>query len=166
MNVPRHTAFLVVVVVVVVWLRWSVRASAANAGAATAAAVGGDERVCSSVTVRGSGDRLQQSALQNCTVVDGFVQIVLMDATTPKDFDVGYPLLREITQYLVVYRVAGLTSLGRLFPNLTLIRGAYNPTFRGLALMVHDNPNLTEIGLYSLTNITRGFVIISKNPSE
>lgn len=137
---------------VFVWL-WSLSATMAN-----------EELVCGSVVIRNSGDRL--SALQNCTIVNGYVQIVLLDATKPSDFNVGYPLLREITQYLVVYRVSGLSSLGKLFPNLMLIRGVYSSTFPGLALMIHDNEHLKEIGLYSLTNITQGSVIISKNPSE
>jgi len=123
-----------------------------------------EEKVCGSIDVRNSGERF--SALHNCTIVNGYVQIVLLDATKPSDFDISFPLLREITQYLVVYRVAGLYNLGKLFPNLMLIRGSHSPHFPGLALMIHDNLDLREIGLYSLTNITRGSVIISKNPSE
>lgn len=106
------------------------------------------------------------SLLQNCTYVDGSVQIVLLDNTKSSDFDVGFPLLKEITQFLLVYRVSGLETLGKLFPNLMLIRGVRNPTFPGLALMIHDNEHLQEIGLRSLTNITQGSVIITKNKSE
>lgn len=125
---------------------------------------GGEEKICDSVVVRSTGDRL--NALHNCTIIDGHVHIVLLDATKPSDFDVSFPMLREITQYLVVYRVTGLSSLGKLFPNLMLIRGVHTSDFPGLSLMIHDNADLTEVGLHSLTNITQGSVIISKNPSE
>ncbi|KAL5244838.1 hypothetical protein ACI65C_012248 [Semiaphis heraclei] len=134
-----------------VWL-WSL-------SVATAAV---EEKICGNIDVRNNGERF--SLLHNCTIVNGYVQIVLLDATKPSDFDISFPLLREITQYLVVYRVSGLYNLGKLFPNLMLIRGSPSPQFPGLALMIHDNSDLREIGLYSLTNITRGSVIISKNP--
>lgn len=122
-----------------------------------------EEKKCNSVIIR-SIDRL--SALHNCTYVDGSVQIVLLDNTKPTDFDISFPLLKEITQFLLVYRVSGLETLGKLFPNLMLIRGIRSPAFPGLALMIHDNEDLQEIGLYSLTNITQGSVIITKNKSE
>ncbi|XP_050539538.1 insulin-like peptide receptor [Daktulosphaira vitifoliae] len=137
-----------------VLLLWSLTATAASPAPYK-------EKVCGSVEVRNSATRL--AALQNCTVVDGHVQIVLLDSTQPEDFQPFYAL-REITQYLVVYRVSGLESLGKLFPNLMLIRGVYSSSFPGRALMVHDNSHLSEIGLYKLTNITQGSVIITKNP--
>ncbi|XP_050431861.1 insulin-like peptide receptor [Adelges cooleyi] len=122
-----------------------------------------EEQVCGSLEMRNSASRLR--SLQNCTVVDGHVQIVLLDATKADDFGT-FPALREITQYLLVYRVSGLLSLGKLFPNLMLIRGSYhNSEFPGQTLMVHDNADLKEIGLYNLTNITQGSVIITKNPN-
>lgn len=132
--------------------------------ASASAADDAEEKVCDSVAVRNTGDRLY--ALENCTVVNGYVHIVLLDDTRPSDFEVSFPKLREITQYLVVYRVSGLASLGRLFPNLALIRGVRSADFPGLSLMIHDNPDLVEVGLHSLTNITQGSVIITNNPSE
>lgn len=137
-----------------VWLLWSLSTAAADA----------DGKICGNIDVRNTVDTL--ASLHNCTVVNGYVQISLLDATNSSDFDVSFPLLREITQYLTVYRVTGLYNLGKLFPNLMLIRGAYSSRFPGLALMIHDNLDLREIGLYSLTNITQGSIIISKNPSE
>lgn len=128
------------------------------------AAVDAEEKICDSVVVRNTPDRLL--ALENCTVVNGYVHIVLLDETKDEDFRLSFPKLREITQYLVVYRVTGLTSLGSLFPNLALIRGVRSADFPGLALMIHDNKHLVEIGLRSLTNITQGSVIITNNPSE
>lgn len=131
------------------------------------AAVASEEKVCGSLLVRNTGDRL--STLHNCTIIRGYLQIVLLDETNPSDFDIiSFPQLREITQYLIVYRVTGLVSLGKLFPNLMLIRGHHsqNSSFPGLSLMIHDNADLREVGLYSLTNITRGSIIISRNARE
>jgi hypothetical protein len=70
-------------------------------------------------------------------VVEGFVRVVLIDRANESDYDkVTFPELHEITDYLLVYRVTGLTSLGRLFPNLTVVRG--NSLFVDYALVVYE----------------------------
>lgn len=50
---------------------------------------------------------------------------------------------REITGYLLLYRVFGLRSLRNLFPNLTVIRGERLITH--YALIIYDMTNLTEV---------------------
>ncbi|VVC26405.1 Fibronectin type III,Growth factor receptor cysteine-rich domain,Protein kinase, ATP binding [Cinara cedri] len=127
----------------------------------SAAVAGDDEKICPSITIMNSGERL--ASLHNCTVIEGHLQIILMDNSKPADFEDTYPL-REITEYMVVYRVTGLINLGRMFPNLSLIRGVHTTMFPGRSLMIHDNADIREIGLFRLTNITRGSVIISQNP--
>ena len=70
--------------------------------------------------------------------------------------NVSFPRLREITDYLLLYRVSGLGSLSALFPNLSVIRGQnllYN-----YALVVLDMPDMFDIGLISLVHIGRGSV--------
>lgn len=75
---------------------------------------------CTSLDIRNSVTELEK--LRNCTVINGFLQIVLMDS--PDSFDnYSFPELREITEYLMVFRVKKLQSLGQLFPNLAVIRG-------------------------------------------
>jgi hypothetical protein len=75
--------------------------------------------------------------LSGCRVVEGFVRVVLIDRANESDYDkFTFPELHEITDYLLVYRVAGLTSLGRLFPNLTVVRG--NSLFVDYALAVYE----------------------------
>ncbi|KAK9511750.1 hypothetical protein O3M35_000353 [Rhynocoris fuscipes] len=74
-----------------------------------------------------------------------------------------FPELREITSFLLVNRVAGLRSLGRLFPNLSIIRG--ENLFLNYALVIAHMPNLMEINLSSVT-ILRGSVAIAWNPSK
>jgi hypothetical protein len=75
--------------------------------------------------------------LRGCRVVEGFVRVVLIDRANQTDYNgFSFPELHEITDYLLVYRVAGLTSLGKLFPNLTVIRG--NSLFVDYGLVVYE----------------------------
>ena len=75
--------------------------------------------------------------LSGCRVVEGFVQIVLIDHASESSFaNLSFPELREITDYLLLYRVSGLRSLGKLFPNLTVIRG--ETLFLNYALVVFE----------------------------
>lgn len=129
--------------------------------------VGGVEengtRICQSVDIRNSVANLNQ--LRGCRAVEGYVQIVLIDRANETDFDgYSFPELREITQYLLFYRVAGLRKLGHLFPNLTIIRG--DSVFEDYGLVIYEMFQLQEIGLKSLTQIMRGAVRIEKNPKR
>lgn len=75
--------------------------------------------------------------LSGCRVVEGFVQIVLIDHATENSFaNLSFPELREITHYLLLYRVNSLRSLGKLFPNLAVIRG--ETLFLNYALVVFE----------------------------
>lgn len=76
-------------------------------------------------------------------------------------YNVSYPDLTEIIGYLVIYNVAGLKSIGQLFPNLTRIHG--NQLVRNYAFIVRENPDLEMIGLTKLKSITRGAVRIEEN---
>lgn len=122
--------------------------------------------------------------MKNCRVIEGFLMITLMDKSTEDDFQgLTFPKLTEITDFLIVYRVGGLKSIGQLFPNLAVIRG--NNLFRDYALVVYMVPNLEvsdiiisyfilliefgifsllqNLGLHSLISISRGGVRIEKN---
>lgn len=102
--------------------------------------------------------------LRGCRVVEGFVQILLFDNVHESVFsNISFPELREITDFLLLYRVNGLRTLENLFPNLAVIRG--QNTFYNHALIIFEMPSLQEIGLYSLTDIMYGSVRIDKNPS-
>lgn len=101
--------------------------------------------------------------LENCTVIEGHLKILLMFRTKPEDFrGLSFPKLTVVTDYLLLFRVYGLENLSDLFPNLTVIRG--NNLFFNYALVLFEMLQLREIGLYSLMNITRGAVRIEKNP--
>ncbi|XP_035525964.1 insulin receptor a [Morone saxatilis] len=117
--------------------------------------------VCPSKDIRNNVTNLQ--TLENCTVIEGHLKILLMFRTKPEDFrGLSFPKLIVVTDYLLLFRVYGLESLSDLFPNLTVIRG--NNLFFNYALVMFEMLQLREIGLHSLMNITRGAVRIEKNP--
>nr|XP_046250354.1 insulin-like growth factor 1a receptor [Scatophagus argus] len=105
--------------------------------------------------------------LENCTVVEGYLQILLInDKTNNINQEVfrslSFPKLTVITDYLLLFRVSGLDSLSMLFPNLSVIRG--RNLFYNYALVIYEMNSLKDIGLYNLRNITRGAMRIEKNP--
>uniref|UniRef100_A0AAX7TDV7 Tyrosine-protein kinase receptor n=1 Tax=Astatotilapia calliptera TaxID=8154 RepID=A0AAX7TDV7_ASTCA len=117
--------------------------------------------VCSSKDIRNNVTNLQ--SLENCTIIEGHLKILLMFKTRTEDFrGLSYPKLRVVTDYVLLFRVYGLETLSDLFPNLTVIRG--NNLFFNYAFVLYEMLQMKEMGLYSLMNITRGAVRIEKNP--
>ncbi|KAM6962724.1 insulin receptor b [Aplochiton taeniatus] len=117
--------------------------------------------ICQSKDIRNNVTSLQ--SLENCTVIEGHLKILLMFKTKPEDFrGLSYPRLTVVTDYLLLFRVYGLESLSALFPNLTVIRG--HSLFFNYALTIFEMLQLKEVGLHSLMNITRGAVRVEKNP--
>ncbi|KAG7468186.1 hypothetical protein MATL_G00140170 [Megalops atlanticus] len=105
--------------------------------------------------------------LENCTVVEGYLQILLIgDKTNSANQEsfrtLSFPKLTMITDYLLLFRVSGLDSLSTLFPNLSVIRG--RNLFYNYALVIFEMTSLKDIGLANLRNITRGAIRIEKNP--
>ncbi|XP_017372513.1 insulin-like growth factor 1 receptor [Cebus imitator] len=102
----------------------------------------------------------QLRRLENCTVIEGYLHILLISKA--EDYrSYRFPKLTVITEYLLLFRVVGLESLGDLFPNLTVIRGW--KLFYNYALVIFEMTSLKDIGLYNLRNITRGAIRIEKN---
>lgn len=60
-------------------------------------------------------------------------------------------LFREITGYLLFFRVFKLKSIRKLFPNLTVVRG--DRLIRHYALILHDMPDLREVLKRNLNRI-------------
>ncbi|XP_062860198.1 insulin-like growth factor 1a receptor [Trichomycterus rosablanca] len=104
--------------------------------------------------------------LENCTVVEGYLQILLIGDKNHNPYQefrtLSFPKLTMVTDYLLLFRVAGLDSLSTLFPNLSVIRG--RNLFYNYALVIFEMTSLKDIGLYNLRNITRGAIRIEKNP--
>ncbi|XP_013383193.1 insulin receptor isoform X2 [Lingula anatina] len=120
-----------------------------------------DEEICKSVDIRNNVSMFQKS-LENCTVIEGYLQILLIDGN-PEDFEkLHFPKLVEVTDYVLLYRVNGMRTLRNIFPNLTVIRG--KKLFFDYALVGYEMFGLEEVGLVSLTTITRGAVRFEDNP--
>lgn len=113
-------------------------------------------RECADIDIRNDVKNLQ--VLRNCTVVHGYLRIVLIENNYNNFTGVSFPDLREITGFLMLYRVMGLQDLGKLFPNLVVIRGA--TLFADYALVVYQLPDLGLLGLRNLLAIEKGSVRI------
>lgn len=141
------------------------RCGASSAGSVISPSTAGlndsTEKVCQSVDIRNSVENFNK--LTDCTVVEGFVHITLIDHAEAENYtNITFPKLREIHGYLLLYRVNGLRSLSTLFPNLAVIRG--HELMVNYALIIYEMQNLNDIGLISLMSIVRGSVRIEKNP--
>lgn len=116
--------------------------------------------VCGSMDIRNDVSQLQK--LENCSIIEGNLQILLMFTTGAEDFrGFSFPRLLMITEYLLLFRVYGLESLRDLFPNLSVIRGTN--LFFNYALVIFEMPHLRDIGLHSLGHVLRGSVRIERN---
>lgn len=79
-------------------------------------------KICPTTDVRSELEELDK--LRNCTVIKGNLVIVLLESFETNEFEeYSFPELREISGYFLMMRVFGVRSLGRLFPNLSVIRG-------------------------------------------
>jgi serine/threonine protein kinase len=121
-----------------------------------------DGKICPSLDIRNYPRSLEK--LRDCTVIMGHLRVVLIDNVTNSSVyeNYSFPKLTEIADYLMVFRVAWLPSLGDLFPNLRIIRG--NQLFLNFALVVYRMPHLQEIGLTNLQHIARGCVKVDRCP--
>ncbi|CAB3240968.1 unnamed protein product [Arctia plantaginis] len=116
--------------------------------------------ICPSMDIRNYPEHI--SRLKGCQVIEGQLSIVLMERATPKVFEnISFPELREVTDYIIIYRTKGVQNLGSLFPNLAVIRG--NRLYKDFALVVFDNEHLESLGLRSLVKIVEGGVRIQQN---
>ncbi|KAM9251807.1 insulin receptor-related protein [Cariama cristata] len=116
--------------------------------------------ICGSMDIRNDVSQLQK--LENCSIIEGNLQILLMFTTGTEDFrGLSFPRLLMITEYLLLFRVYGLESLRDLFPNLSVIRGTN--LFFSYALVIFEMPHLRDVGLHSLAHVLRGSVRIERN---
>jgi len=84
--------------------------------------------------------------------------------TSENNTDDQFPVfqgLREITGSVLIFSIHGLTTLGKIFPNLRIIGG--QSLVMNYALVIYQNPDLRTIGLDKLTVIRNGGVRIKDN---
>jgi len=111
--------------------------------------------VCESIDIRNNLGEFQK--LAECTVVEGYLKIVLMNDIPSENFrHLSFPKLREVTDTLILFKVDGLQSLSQLFPNLALIRG--QNLIHNYALIIFELSSLENVGLTKLMRIARGGV--------
>ncbi|XP_063875014.1 insulin receptor-like isoform X2 [Scylla paramamosain] len=117
--------------------------------------------VCKTVRISNLTNMEVRDNLMNCRIVEGSIEIVLIKSVSEDDWKPWkFPHLVEITDFLLVYQVESLKSLGQLFPNLTVIRGM--KLLYHYSLVIY-NTHLENIGLYNLRAILRGSVRIQNN---
>ncbi|XP_050076998.1 insulin-like peptide receptor [Anopheles maculipalpis] len=83
--------------------------------------------------------------------------MVLIERVPSEEFEkYRFPKLREVTGYMLFFRVINLTTLRRLFPQLAVIRG--QQLIGNYALVFYYMEKMIEVGLKNLIAIQRGFV--------
>lgn len=122
--------------------------------------------ICQGLHIR--NDLRSFEALRGCNIIDGPLTIALVQNHThpfqPEDYErLSFPQLYEITEYLLFFRVQGLTSLSKLFPNLAVIRGRV--LVKDYAFIIYEMTQLQSIDLPKLSDILRGSIRIENNPN-
>lgn len=121
-----------------------------------------EARLCEGMSVWNNVGDFEQ--LRGCNVIVGSLKILLIEKANIPDYqNISFPELTEIKGYLLLYRVKGLTSLGKLFPNLSVIRGMTLIT--DYSLVLYDVTHLQELGLRNLKYIARGSLRIERCPN-
>ncbi|OQV25442.1 putative Insulin receptor [Hypsibius exemplaris] len=118
-----------------------------------------NEIICESINVMNIVENFDQ--IGNCTVIEGHLKIILIDFPEKSYDTLSFPNLREVTDFVLIYRVSKLRTLKNIFPNLAIIRG--RKLIRNNALVIFENNELEEIGLIGLTRIVRGSIYIWRN---
>lgn len=86
-----------------------------------------------------------------------------MDYTEEHHFnDFIFPKLTEVTGFVLFYRARNLLNIGKMFPNLKLIRGQM--LIGGYSFIIFDMPELNYINLRNLMYIENGSVRIERVP--
>ncbi|PAA68353.1 hypothetical protein BOX15_Mlig024402g2, partial [Macrostomum lignano] len=116
-----------------------------------------DGKVCNTVS-HAMLSSFKSYNYSHCTVVDGSIVLSMMEMNG----ELTFPNVVEISGFVVLYRLKNVTSLGRLFPRLTVIRGF--STHENYALVIFDLPDLQDMALPALRYIGRGGVRVENAP--
>ncbi|XP_068208063.1 insulin receptor-like isoform X2 [Palaemon carinicauda] len=120
--------------------------------------------ICESVEITGfSWNESLAEELSKCRIIQGHLRLQLIEEETEEDIIKfhSFPNLVQVTEYVIIYRVAPLRSLESILPQLSVIRG--QELFHGYALVVMGNTYLERLGLDNVTDILNGSVRIEKN---
>ncbi|GJQ65343.1 putative tyrosine-protein kinase receptor [Trypoxylus dichotomus] len=82
--------------------------------------------------------------LEGCKILIGNLQVVLFDRATKQSFEnISFPELEEVTGFLLFYQVPGLVNIGKMFPNLKIVRGMQ--VIHNYAFILYNLPDLEEV---------------------
>ncbi|XP_017069856.2 LOW QUALITY PROTEIN: insulin-like growth factor 1 receptor [Drosophila eugracilis] len=120
------------------------------------------EHECTSIDIRNECSKFH--LLDNCTVVTGYVLIVLIhgEQNNCNFSNYSFPLLTEITEFMIFTEVRGLTNITEMFPHLTVIRG--HRLFLNYALGITNMHDLEQLAFPQLVAIQSGQVYIGNCP--
>ncbi|XP_016978960.2 insulin-like growth factor 1 receptor [Drosophila rhopaloa] len=119
------------------------------------------EHECTSIDIRNECKNMH--LLDNCTVVTGYVMITLIPIEQHCNFsNYSFPLLTEITEFMIFTEVRGMANITDMFPNLAVIRG--RRLFLNYALGVTSMYDLEQLAFPQLVAIQRGQVYIGNCP--
>ena len=59
--------------------------------------------------------------LTDCDIIEG--HLIVASFEEYESFELTFPKLKEVTEYVILYEAQNIVKLDRLFPNLAVIRG-------------------------------------------
>ncbi|CAD7000760.1 unnamed protein product, partial [Ceratitis capitata] len=138
-------------------LPWAAHSERSNKSTCTTPQDTTEPGVCRSIDVRNDCSAFDQ--LNNCTVI----RVPSQQDEPPCDYDkYTFPLLREITDFLIIHNVRGLRTVRQLFPNLAVIRG--RRLFLNYALGITLMYDLEVLEFPALIAIQRGHIFVNTSP--
>ena len=75
--------------------------------------------VCSSMIIKHNVNKFRN--LTNCSIIEGHLIIASMNENELMNYT--FPMLREVTDYVIFYQAQNIAKLDHIFPNLAVIRG-------------------------------------------
>ena len=78
-----------------------------------------EAKICSSMNIKRDVRRFQN--LTDCDIIEG--HLIVASFEEYESFELTFPKLKEVTEYVILYEAQNIVKLDRLFPNLAVIRG-------------------------------------------
>ena len=78
-----------------------------------------EAKICSSMNIKRDVRRFQN--LTDCDIIEG--HLIVASFEEDESFELTFPKLKEVTEYVILYEAQNIVKLDRLFPNLAVIRG-------------------------------------------
>lgn len=113
-------------------------------GISIALTTGSNAKLCAGVELIMAEPQDFVRELSGCTEIGGSLTLARMEYAEEDFFeDLYFPELVAVRGYFLVFRVAGLYSLGNLFPNLTVVKG--NEIIKDVSVVIDQVFDLEEV---------------------